>query len=185
MRRALTGLSIAALLVLGGTSAATADQYPPAQPEITASDVTPEPGQPVTITVTDIEGPSEVTFTVTTGPAGSTLASVVRAGVAAPSVVKPVVNGTASAQFTAAEAGTYAITVTGEGIEPLQVQLVVAPVPTGGDGTGDDGTAGDGLPATGGSVPAGLLWAGAGVLALGGILVTATAVRRRARVEDE
>jgi len=173
MKKTLTSLALAGVLVAGGASAANAAQYPADPPGVTISDPTPVPGQGVTLTVQVPDGVTEVTFSVNGAPAGSTLTSMVfaAAGTVDLSVVKPVVNNTASAVFTPAGSGTFSVVVTGEGMDPITLDVVVAAAP----GAPGDGT----LPATGSDVPAGVIWAGVGAIGIGGIAVAAAAARRR------
>lgn len=180
MKKTLTSLALAGLIVAGGASAATAAEYPDDAPDITISDVTPVPGQSVTLSVQVPDGVTEVTFTVNGAPAGSTLTSMVFASAATVdlSVVKPVVNNTASAVFTPAGPGNFTAVVTGEGMAPISIGIAVAAAaPAPGENPG-------GLPATGADVPAGVIWAGVGALGLGGIAVAAAAARRRASVNN-
>ncbi len=174
MKKTVTSLALAGVLVLGGASAAGAVQYPVDEPEVTASDTTPVAGQPVTLTVRVPEGITEVTFTVNGAPAGSTLTSMVFASASTVdlSVNKPVVNGTASAVFTPAGNGTFTAVVTAPGMEPISIDVVVGAATTPGDDS-------DGLATTGGDVPAGVIWAGVGAIGLGGIAVATAAARRR------
>ncbi|MFD5213437.1 hypothetical protein [Microbacterium sp. NPDC058345] len=177
VKKTMTSLALAGILVLGGASAAIADpNYPVDEPDIVASDTTPAVGQPVTLTVTVPDGVTEVTFSITGAPAGSTLASTVfaAAGTVDLSVDKAVTDNTASAVFTPAAAGEYRVVVTGEGMDPLYIDVVVGATSGGGTQTDDDG-----LAVTGGNVPVGVIWAGVGAIGLGGIAVAAAAVRRR------
>ncbi|WP_448710942.1 hypothetical protein [Microbacterium profundi] len=176
MKKTLTSLALAGILVVGGASAANAETYPVDGPGIVASDTTPAVGQPITLTVTVPDGIPEVTFSITGAPAGSTLASTVYAASNKIdlSVVKSVSNNTASAVFTPSAAGTFRVTVTAPGMDPMYIDVVVGAGTSGTDNGNDD------LATTGGDVPAGVIWAGVGALGLGGIAVGAAALRRRA-----
>lgn len=184
MKKTLTSIALAGLLVVGGSSAAFATTYPVDQPDITVSDTTPTPGQPVTLRVTVPDGISEVTFTINGAPAGSTLASAAFAATSTVnlSVDKAVSNNSASAVFTPTAPGTYTAVVTADGMDPISVQIVVAAAggngAEGGNGSADGSS--DPLAATGGDVPAGVIWAGVGALGLGGAVLAASAMRRRA-----
>lgn len=180
MKKTLTSLALAGFLVAGGASAATAAGYPVDEPDIVASDTTPVAGQPVTLTVRVPDGITEVTFTVNGAPAGSTLTSMVHAAAATVdlSVVKPVVNNTASAVFTPAGNGTFAVVVTAPGMDPISLDVVVGAAAAPGENP-DDPANSDDLATTGGDVPAGVIWAGVGAIGLGGIAVATAAARRR------
>jgi hypothetical protein len=170
-KKTLTVVGIAAAFVLGSSAAAVADDYPVDAP-VTVSDTTPAPGQPVTITATDLGDYETVTFS--TSGAGASLSSIVLAAGSGVSVDKPVTDGTASATFSSSQAGTFVVSVSAGGEVLSSVTLTVAAAAGAGGGTGG------GLPATGGSVPAAVIWAGAGAIGLGGIAVAAVAARRRA-----
>lgn len=120
----------------------------------------------------------EATFTVTP-TTGATLSSLVKAA-AAGSVTKPIVNGVASANFTASAAGTYTVSVTDGDVNDT-ITLTVTAASTGGGAGGGTGGAGSTLPSTGGEIPAVALWIGAGALGLGGLAVVAATARRRAQ----
>ena len=172
-KKFLSAAGIAAVFIFGSAAAAAADEYPADAP-VVATDTTLAPGQSVTITANDLGDYATVTFSAN----GGTLASIVAAAGTGTSVEKTVVNGSASATFTApTTAGSYVVTVTAPGGEVLgSVTLTVAAAGGGG--------AGGGLPATGGSVPAAMIWAGVGALGLGGIAVAAVAARRRAAASN-
>lgn len=175
MKKTATSLALAGFLVLGGAAAATADQYPVEEPDVTVSDPTPTVGQPITITVEVPDGVTEVNFAIDDAPAGSTLTSMVFAELATVdlSVDKAVVDNSASAVFTPAGPGTFTVLVTGDGMEPISLTLVVTAAEPG--DPDDDG----GLAPTGGEIPAGVIWAGVGAIGLGGAVVAAAAIRRR------
>ncbi|MFS2242865.1 hypothetical protein [Microbacterium sp. OR16] len=179
MKKTLTSIALAGLLVVGGSTGAFAATYPVDEPDITVSDTTPTAGQPVTIRVTVPDGIDAVTFTINGAPAGSTLASAVFAAASTVnlSVDKTVTNNTASAVFTPSAPGTYTAVVTADGMEPISVQIVVAAAA---GGSGAAGGSSDPLATTGSDVPAGIIWAGVGALGLGGAVIAASAVRRRA-----
>ena len=170
-KKALATIAVAGLLVLGGAGAALAD-YPSDAP-VTAGDTTLTVGQSTTITANDLGDYTSVTFSVS--PAGAALSSIVLASGTGSSVEKPVVNGSASATFTANAPGSYVVTVSGEGETLGSVTMSVAAAPSG-SGAGGSGE----LPATGGTVPAAFIWLGVGAIGLGGIAVAAAVARRRA-----
>jgi len=168
LKKTLAAVVVAGALLFTGASAANADYTP--DDNVTVSDSTPAPGQTIVITITGIaDGIPWVTFSTT--DAGVTLSSIVPTAVTS-SVQKDVVDGTASANFVAAEPGNYTVTVTdpdGNVLETVGITVAAA-------GAGDD----DELPSTGGTVPAVALWVGAGALGLGGLAVVAGTARRRA-----
>lgn len=174
MKKLLASATIAGVLVLGSAAAATAATGYPDGGGPAITDTTPAIGQSITITITGL--PAEwnglfVTFTIVSGPSGGQLSSIVLA--AAPvSTTKEVSNGTASASFSSNVAGSFRIAATGPNGEDLgTVGFVV----------GEPADAGDGLPPTGGAVPVGVIWLGVGAVGAGGVVVAATALRRRAR----
>ncbi len=160
---------VAGALLFTGASAANAETYPVDPGDITVSDPTPVPGQPIVITIVDIDISINVVTFFTTD-AGVTLSSIVPTAVTS-SVDKTVVDGEASATFVAAAPGDYTVTATDEDgnvIAVVPIEVVAA-----------DGDAGE-LPSTGGTIPAAALWIGAGALGLGGVAVVAATARRRA-----
>ncbi|WP_019181008.1 hypothetical protein [Microbacterium yannicii] len=176
IKKTLSVVGIAAALILGGSAAAVADYTVDAP--VAISDTTPAPGQPITITASNLEGLDVVTFS--TSGAGASLASIVLASGSGVAVDKEVVNGSASAVFTASQEGTFVVTVSADG-EVLGSTTLVVDAANAGTGTGTGGTGGSGtLPATGGNVPGAVIWAGVGAVGLGGIAVAAVAARRRA-----
>lgn len=178
LKKTLAAAGLAGLLVLGGAAAATADTYPPVA-NITASDVTPVPGEPTVITVTGIPAEfPEVIFSVT-GPGPASIASIVPASAGSASVTKPVTDGTATATFTASTEGTYSVTVIGPP-DTVLAEIALTVAAGGGSTPGGDAGAGDGLANTGGALPATALWLGLGAVGIGGIAVAAGVARRRA-----
>jgi len=174
-KKAFAAIAVAGLLVLGGASAASADPYPPST-NISASDTTPAVGAPITITATGL-GDLPVVFFSVTPSNGASLASIVAASASA-GLEKPVVNGSASVQFTAQREGTFTVSVS-DGTQVIRsITLEVGAVGAGGGSNAGDGS--DGLPPTGGTVAAAYVWLGVGALGLGGIAVAAAAARRRA-----
>lgn len=179
MKKLLTCLALAGILVAGGASAANAAAYP-VDPVITTNDSSPVPGQSVTLSVQVPAGITAVTFTINGAPAGSTLASTVfaAANTVDLSVTKPVVNGTASAVFTPGGPGTFTVTASAPGMADQTLSLVVAAAT---DQPGDDS---DDLATTGSDIPVGVIWAGVGAIALGGVAVAAAAARRRSHSDN-
>lgn len=169
LKKTLAAAGIAAVLILGGAAAASAD-YPATAP-VTAGDTTLTPGQSTVITATDLGDYDSVDFTIG-GGTGASLASIVAAATSGSQVTKPVVDGSASATFTANAVGTYVVTVSGGETALGSVTITVSAAAGAGSGTGS-------LPATGGTVPAAAIWLGVGAIGLGGIAVAAVAARRR------
>ncbi len=175
MKKTLTGAALAGLLVLGGASMATAATYPDEGPVITTPVLSPVAGQGVPFTVTVPVGIDSVNFRITGASCGSTLASVVTAVPTVDLAVdKAVSNRTATAVLTPGCPGTHTVIASAPGMDPVSLSVVVAaPAAAGGSGSGSD------LAATGGAVPAGVIWAGVGALGLGGIVIAGAAARRR------
>lgn len=177
LKKTVTAVGIAGLLVLGGASAAQA--YPSDVPA-TAGDATLAPGESTTVTASDVDG--DVTFS-TSGPGvtDDTLSSIAfLAASGSSSVVKPAnADRVATATFTAPNVtGTYTIQIVdGDGDTGSVTISVTATGAGAGDGSG-------GLPATGGAIPAAALWLGVGVIGMGGIAVTAAVARRRAAAKS-
>lgn len=177
-KKLLSAAGIAAAIVLGTAAAASAASGYPAGVTLTASAATIAPGGSTTITATGLGDLQTVYFGV--GGTGGSLSSIVLASGAGTSVAKPVSNGSASATFTASTAGEYVVSVSdGETV----LDTVTITVAAAGAGTGGGG-AGPQLPATGGTVPAAVIWAGVGAIGLGGIAVAAVAARRRAAAKN-
>ena len=181
LKKTLAAIGIAGFLVLGGSSAASADYT--AEEVVTASDVTLTVGESTTITATNLGDLETVNFS-TDGTPGGTLASIALANTGP--LAKPVVDGVTSATFTATQPGTFVVAVSdGETVLDTVTITVTAAGTTPGTtvpGTTTPGTTTPGttLPATGGQVPAAALWAGVGAISVGGIAVAAAAARRRA-----
>ena len=178
IKKTLTAVGIAGVLVLGGSSAAFAGYA--SDVDVTADDVTLTPGQATVVTANNVDGTT--TFSTSgVGVSENTLTSIsFAAAVASDTAVKEAGDDrTAQATFTTPTAGgTYLITVTDEDGDTDAIQITVAAASTGG-GTGGS------LPATGGdAVPAAAIWLGAGAVGLGGIAVTAAVARRRAAASN-
>ncbi|KRA25708.1 hypothetical protein ASD65_15715 [Microbacterium sp. Root61] len=169
LKKTFAALAVAGLLVLGAASAASAATYPVDNGTGSGSAVL-APGASTPITISGLEGYDQVIFTST----GGTLSSIVMAA-AGSSVTKPVVNGSATANFVANTPGSFTINVTAPDGTPLGSTTVTVAAP----GTTAPG-AGGGLPATGGTVPAAAVWLGVGAIGIGGIAVAAAVARRRA-----
>lgn len=165
-KKSFAVVGIAATLVLGGSAAAFA--YP-AEGNVTAGDASLTVGESTVVTATDL-GDLETVFFAVDPTTGATLSSIVLAS-GTGTIEKPVVDGSASATFTANAVGTYTVAVSdGETVLGTTEISVTAAGST---------PATPGLPATGGTVPALVVWGGIGAVALGGIAVAAVAARRR------
>lgn len=171
LKKTFAALAVAGLLVLGAGSAASAATYP-VDNGTGAGTAVIAPGASTPITISGLGDIPTVTFRVTSGPSGATLASVVVAA-AGPAVTKPVVNGSATANFSSTTAGDFTITITDPSGNVVGTTAVTVAVP-------GSAAPGAGLPATGGSVPAAALWIGVGAIGIGGIAVAAAVARRRA-----
>ncbi|NYF15545.1 hypothetical protein HDC37_000357 [Microbacterium sp. AK009] len=182
IKKTLTGIGIAGLLVLGSSAAAMADGYA-SDVETTAGDVTLTPGQATVITAQNVDG--TVTFSTSgAGVSENTLTSIAFAAVVTSddAIKQADENRTAQATFTAPTAGgTYRIDITDGDGDTDSITVTVASASSGGAG-GTGGT----LPATGSdAVPAAAIWLGAGAVGLGGIAITAAVARRRAAANAE
>jgi len=169
LKKTLATAALAGAIILGGASAALADTYPPAA-VVTAGSASIGPGGSTVITATGLEDFDVVTFGHN-APSG-TLSSIVAASAIVGTIDKPVVNGAASATFTASQPGNYTVSVFAGGALVGSVAVSVAGDSASGSGAGN-------LPPTGGSVPAAAIWVGVGAIGLGGIGVAAVAARRR------
>lgn len=180
IKKTLTAVGIAGVLVLGGSSAAFAGYA--SDVDVTADDVTLTPGQATVITANNVDGTT--TFSTSgVGVSENTLTSIsFAAAVTSDDAIKEAGDDrSAQATFTAPTAGgTYLITVTDEDGDTDAIQITVAAASTGGGSS-----TGGSLPATGGdAVPAAAIWLGAGAVGLGGIAVTAAVARRRAAASN-
>ena len=95
-------------------------------------------------------------------------------------MAKPIVGGTATAQFTAPGAGSYVISVSAPGYNTQSITIVVTAAPAAAAG-GGSGSGSATMPATGGELPVAALWIGAGAVGVGALVVIAAAARRRAQ----
>ena len=190
MKKTLAALALAGSIALVGSAPAMAGTYPPLPPAATVSDATVAPGEtfifsgqgmlpnePVTITVTPVDG---------TAPAAGSQSVASKISIfMAPQTLGATADaeGKFSVPVTINEAGTYSIlatgNVSGNTVGPVTVRVVAALANTGGAPLANTGS---GLANTG--ADSGLvLWTlvGAGALAAGAISVVV--VRRRARAE--
>lgn len=190
MKKTLAALALAGSIALVGSAPAMAGTYPPLPPAATVSDATVAPGEtfifsgqgmlpnePVTITVTPVDG---------TAPAAGSQSVASKISIfMAPQTLSATADaeGKFSVPVTINEAGTYSIlatgNVSGNTVGPVTVRVVAALANTGGAPLANTGS---GLANTG--ADSGLvLWTlvGAGALAAGATSVVV--VRRRARAE--
>ncbi|MGX1701070.1 hypothetical protein [Microbacterium sp. NPDC055357] len=171
LKKTLAVVGLAGALMIGSASAAFADNYPPAA-NVTVAAPTITPGGSTVITATGLGDRTSVTFSVSGSPGATLTSLVVAAGTPYASVDKPVVDGTASATFSASAPGNFVVTVS-DGATILGTTSITVADPAGAGGSGSE------LPPTGGAVPATVIWAGVGAIGLGGIAVAAVAARRR------
>ncbi|MFB8388040.1 hypothetical protein ACFC3F_12965 [Microbacterium sp. NPDC055910] len=174
LKKTLAVVGLAGALMIGSASAAFADNYPPAA-NVTVAAPTITPGGSTVITATGLGDRTSVTFSVSGSPGATLTSLVVAAGSSYASVNKPVVDGTASATFSASTPGNFTVTIS-DGATILGTSSISVADPAGAGGSGGSGSE---LPPTGGAVPATVIWAGVGAIGLGGIAVAAVAARRR------
>jgi hypothetical protein len=167
LKKTITALAAAFVIVLGGASAGyAADDYTPV---ITGGPTTITPGGSGTFTFSDFEPNEPVTFTLTgENGAGATLAAL--AAVTSASLVKNAdAAGNASVTVTLPSnaSGTYTLTAAGANGTP-----------------GTSFTVPAALGATGADISPIMLWGAVGIVGLGVIaLIVVSAVRRSRRSE--
>ncbi|AOY70082.1 peptidase [Arthrobacter sp. ZXY-2] len=204
MKKSLAALALAGSIALAGAVPAVANNanYPAPGESITVSDASVAVGQPITITASGFTPGESVIFTIErTGPALASGGSVSAGSLSvtgriplAPSNATAVANGngTASTQVVFDEAGTYAVTATGQTsgvvVGPVTVVVGTAALPNTGGNTGTGTGTGADLANTGGTPLANtgadsslVLWSlvGAGALAAG--TASVVVARRRAK----
>lgn len=175
IKKTLTTVGIAGLLIFGASTAANAAAYPPVVDGTTSATVV-APGQPATIgfAFPGYEDGTTVTFVVTgENVSGVTLASIVSTAVSSKSIDKTIAGGSASVQFASSTGGTFTVTPF---IDGRQVGNAVSVTVDASSGS----ASGPALPATGSEVPAAALWLGVGAVGIGGIAIAAGVARRRA-----
>lgn len=174
-RTILVAAAMVAALVVGAAPAG-AQQYPPADDFLTVDDVTPTPGQAVTLTSgTYVEG-APVTLSIASVPSRLGTATADAAGAVSLSGVVP----------AEIELGAHTITATGTAPGgPLTQSITITVVAPGGTAGGtaggtieEGGTAGGNLPKTGSDSTMPLVRVAALLLAVGGVLLLATRRRR-------
>jgi hypothetical protein len=168
LKKILTAVGLAGVLILGGSAAALADY--PAGVTCTASPAVIAPGGTSTVACTGFVPGSFVEVTASGG------------SVSAPDNADD--SGNVSASFTADAVGSYTVTASSTDAQEVPVSgsvTITVEAPSNGGGGGGGG---GGLPPTGGTVPTAAIWLGIGAIAIGGIAVTAVAVRRRASSGD-
>jgi LPXTG-motif cell wall-anchored protein len=169
LKKTLTAVAIAGALLFTGAAGANAAGDYPVGVTVTAGSATITVGGSTTVTATGL-GELETVYFGTDGTPGGSVSSIVRAAGTGP-VAKPVVDGSASATFTASAAGTFTIAVSDGETVLGTTTVTVAAAGSGGGGT---------LPATGSEIPAAAIWLGAGAIGIGGIAIAAAVARRRA-----
>jgi LPXTG-motif cell wall-anchored protein len=202
MKKSLAALALAGSIALVGAMPAAAANYPAPSESIVVSDASVAVGQPITITASGFTPGESVIFTIErTGPALASGGSVSAGSLSvtgriplAPSNATAVANGngSASTQVVFDEAGTYAVTATGQTsgvvVGPVTVVVGTAALPNTGGNTGSGTEAGADLANTGGTPLANtgadstlVLWSlvGAGALAAG--TASVVVARRRAK----
>lgn len=173
LKKTLAAAGVAALLILGGASAATAADYP-ATVGCTANPATIAVGETSVITCTGLEPNVTGTLTVTgPGVVPDTLTSIVFASTSGTSSVTKTTSaaGDVSVNFRGPAAGSFTVSLEADNGQSGSAAVTVTAA-SGGD---------SGLPATGSTVPAAAIWLGVGAIGIGGIAVAAAVARRRAQ----
>lgn len=176
IKKTLTTVGIAGLLIFGASTAANAASYPPVVDGTSSSPVV-APGVPTTISFgfPGYDDGTTVTFVVTgEDVSGVTLATIVRTAVTSKSFDKTITGGSASVQFSSTTGGTFTVTPFIDGRQVGNAVSVTV------DASGGGSDASPALPATGSEVPAAALWLGVGAVGIGGIAIAAGVARRRA-----
>lgn len=184
-KKLATSLGVAAVLLLVSATPALATTYPPDNGIISegaGSDAPIVPGQSIPITFSGIPEtlvPNGGTVAFEVSGAGASLASIVRTA-ASSRVLKTVVDGSATATFTSNTEGSFTVSLIKPPNQVIATRTVVVAIPADASGTG--GSSG-GLPATGGALPAAVVWLGVGAVGVGGIALAAGLARRRANTQ--
>lgn len=175
MKKTLGVLAVSGALLLGGASAASADDgYAVPPPTCAASPASIPIGESTVITCDfddSFEGET-VTFGVSgPGVRSGSLATIAYTARGTATIDTVVRSGKAATTLTGPAAGPYTVTLT-YGPTSTMVLPIDVTVTSAADAAA--------LPITGGTVPTEGIWIGAGALALGGIAVFAARARRRA-----
>ena len=190
-KKLATSLGVAAVLLLVSATPALATTYPPDNGIISegaGSDAPIVPGQSIPITFSGIPEtlvPNGGTVAFEVSGAGASLASIVRTA-ASTRVLKTVVDGSATATFTSNTEGSFTVSLIKPPNQVIATRTVVVAIPadaSGGAGAAAGGSTG-GLPATGGALPAAVVWLGVGAVGVGGIALAAGIARRRANTSQ-
>lgn len=173
LKKTFAAAGVAALLLLGGASAASAVSYPPDE-GCTAVPATIAVGETSVITCVGLDPNVTGTFTVSgPGVVSDTLSSVVFASTSGTSSVTKTTSATGevSVNFRGPAAASFTVSLEAENGQSGSATVTVTDTADGGD---------EDLAGTGGTVPAAAIWLGVGAIGIGGIAVAAAVARRRA-----
>jgi LPXTG-motif cell wall-anchored protein len=162
-------IALGALAVLAMAAPAAAQQYPPAVNSLTVSDTTPSPGQTITIQGQTFAQGATATVVLNSDPVTLGSATANAAGQITLQATIPV--DTPLGSHTLVASGPAP---TGQ---MLSLSLAIQVVPAQGGGTS---TSGGTLPHTGDSTSLPLAKVGLGLLAVGGVIYSIAAKRRKA-----
>jgi LPXTG-motif cell wall-anchored protein len=162
-------IALGALAVLAMAAPAAAQQYPPAVNSLTISDTTPSPGQTVTIQGQTFAEGATATVVLNSDPVTLGSATANAAGQIVLQATIP----------TDTPLGSHTLVASGQAPngQTLSLSLAIEVVPAQGSGTG---TSGGNLPRTGDSTSLPLAKVGLGLLAVGGVIYSIAAKRRKA-----
>jgi len=162
-------IALGALAVLAMAAPAAAQQYPPAVNSLTVSDTTPSPGQTITIQGQTFAEGATATVVLNSDPVTLGSATANAAGQIVLQATIP----------TDTPLGSHTLVASGQAPngQTLSLSLAIEVVPAQGGGTG---TSGGNLPRTGDSTSLPLAKVGLGLLAVGGVIYSIAAKRRKA-----
>jgi len=163
-------IALGALAFLAMAAPAAAQQYPPAVNSLTVSDTTPSPGQTITIQGQTFATGSTATVVLNSDPVTLGSATANAAGQIALQATIPMDT----------PLGSHTLVATGPAPngQTLSLSLAIQVVPAqAGGGTGNGG---GNLPHTGDSTSLPLAKVGLGLLAVGGVIYSIAAKRRKA-----
>ena len=162
-------IALGALAVLAMAAPAAAQQYPPAVNSLTVSDTTPSPGQTITIQGQTFAQGATATVVLNSDPVTLGSATANAAGQIVLQATIP----------TDTPLGSHTLVASGQAPngQTLSLSLAIEVVPAQGGGTG---TSGGNLPRTGDSTSLPLAKVGLGLLAVGGVIYSIAAKRRKA-----
>ncbi|MGV8896375.1 MAG: LPXTG cell wall anchor domain-containing protein [Rhodoglobus sp.] len=164
-------LATATVLALPFAAVAADPYVDPAK--VQTSDSTPAPGEPVTITFTDLAFDSLEPVTGTVDADSPATIAIIKTAVQGSVTKTSSATGAVAFTVTGAAAGSYRVTATGQTSGTVGVAtftVVAADAATG---------SGSGLPNTGAEIPTLAIWVGGGALALGVALVLVMTISRR------